>query len=134
MTRKLKPQDIIVNPATPEQPKYLDKVGRDHWQSTVDLLDKAGNLSRIDRDALGVYCSLFSRWREAEANVKSEGAVITARNGYRQPNPWYTIAVQCQKDMKPFLEMFGMSPKARANLPQVDAIEDDPLQRFLRGE
>ena len=113
-----------------DPPPHLDKVAADHWRAVAALIDEAGLLSRLDAPALALYCELYADYRHARDQVVEGGAVITAINGYRQKNPWYDIAVQCQKDMKYYLDKFGLTPAARSKLaieeaPEVESKWDD---------
>lgn len=123
-----KPKDrSITTPlkGKPVVPKHLDKVAKEQWKRVVDLVEQAGLLSRLDTFALEQYVSLYATWREALDKVKVEGKVIVAINGYSQQNPWYTIAVQALKDMKWFLDRFGLTPVARAKLALAEPDEVD---------
>lgn len=117
-------------PGRPKPPAILDKEAKLHWAEVVELVEEAGTLSRLDRDALTLYCSLWSTWREAEREMVKPtgncpaGRVIRSNNGYFQTSPWYTIAVQALKDMRPFLDAFGLTPKARAKLRLPEPEED----------
>jgi P27 family predicted phage terminase small subunit len=110
----------------PDAHRHLDKVAKEQWKRVADLVDKAGLLSRLDTFALEQYVSLYSTWREAIDKVNAQGKVIVAPNGYSQQNPWYTIAVQCAKDMKWHLDRFGLNPVARAKLVIAEPDQVDP--------
>jgi P27 family predicted phage terminase small subunit len=120
-----KPKPKVAPPTplkgAPEPPASLDAAVRKHWKALTGLLEEAGQLSRLDEDGLLLYLTLWSRWRKAEREIARPaedggGEVIVARNGYAQPSPWYTISVQCMRDMKAYLAEFGLSPKARSKL------------------
>lgn len=124
-----KPKDrpiVVPLPGRPQPPPDLDAAALAHWQSLTDMMAEAGYLSALDGDALTLYMSLWTRWVEAEAMVDKEGAVIEGgpeNNRYLQANPWYTIATQAQRDMRPFLTMFGLSPAARRKLAVAETDE-----------
>jgi P27 family predicted phage terminase small subunit len=130
-----KPKDKVA-PATPlkgapKPPKFLDAEARKHWDELVGLLVEAGHLSQLDADALAAYCSHWSRWRRAEAELAKSpddggGEVITAVNRYRQLNPYYTVASDALRAMKSYLVEFGLSPKARSKLVMPEVEEVDP--------
>ena len=121
---------------SPKPPKGLDPESRRHWVKLAKLLDDSGQGSQLDIDAFTYYIHLRARWMKAEAELakppaddpKSEGGgiVITTINGYRQLNPWYTVAKESLKELKSYLGEFGLSPKARASLkaPEVEEIDD----------
>jgi P27 family predicted phage terminase small subunit len=113
-----KPKDAAptASRGKPTAPSFLDAEAKKQWKRIVGLIDDAGYCSRLDADVLTHYCTLWSRWREAEKQVKVLGAVIRAPNGYLQTNPWYTIATAHIREMKPYLDMLGLSPKARSKI------------------
>jgi P27 family predicted phage terminase small subunit len=120
---------------SPKPPKGLDAEARKHWARLATLLDESGHGSALDADAFAFYVTLWSRWRKAEAELarppatvpgkEGGGEVITTINGYRQLNPWYTVAKECLKDLKSYLAEFGLSPKARAKMILPEAEEVD---------
>lgn len=123
-----KPKDKVSNTplrGNPEPPPHLDKAARKHWRYIARLVDQAGLLSHLDCDALEVYCSLWSTWLEAEAQLATQSRVIEGPSGPKK-NPWHEIAVQSVKDMKSFMDMFGLSPRARNGMKvaEQDQVED----------
>ena len=104
----------------PEPPNYLDDAALAHWQEITAQIAEAGVLSKLDRDALIIYITTWSRWHRAEAELaktgKKQGVIIVARNGYMQPNPWYKIAKDCLRVMTTYIDKFGLSPRARDRL------------------
>jgi P27 family predicted phage terminase small subunit len=109
----------------PAAPKHLDKVAKDQWKKVADLVEQAGLLSRLDVFALEQYVSLYATWREASEMVKKLGLVTKAPNGWQLKNPWYDIVVQSLKDMKYYLDKFGLTPAARAKLALAEPDEVD---------
>lgn len=110
----------------PRRPSGLSPEAAAHWDQLTGLLSDAGTLSSLDADALTLYIALWDRYRKAEEMIALEGPVITAKNGYEQPSPWYTISVQCLKDLKSFLTVFGLTPMARSKLKLPEAEPIDP--------
>lgn len=134
-----KPKERVANVplrGIPGPPKHLDPEARKHWAQVAALVNESGQGSALDADALTFYVTLWSRWRKAEHELArppaerpgDEGGseVITASNGYRQLNPWYTVAKESLKELKAYLAEFGLSPKARAKLvmPEVEEVDD----------
>lgn len=114
-----------------DPPDDLDAATRRHWMRTTAKLESAGMLADLDTDALFVYCSLWARREKALKECKKRGEIIRAPNGYMMQNPWFTMAVQCEKDMRPYLDMFGMSPKARTKIHNTNvAAPDDKFAEF----
>ena len=117
--------EATIASSRPRKPSGLTPDSEAHWDDVVALLEEYGSISKLDADALELYLSLRSRWKLAEETIAIEGAVITAKNGYEQPSPWYAISVQCLKDMKSFLTMFGLTPMSRCKLkfPETEVID-----------
>ena len=107
-------------PGIPVAPQYLDPEAAEHWGQITAAISEAGLLSLLDRDALIIYISAWSRWHRAEAELaktgENQGVIIAARNGYLQPNPWYKISKDCVRTITTYLDMFGLSPRARDRL------------------
>lgn len=119
----------------PKPPKGLDAAARKHWTLLASMLNDAGYGSSLDADAMEGYITLWSRWKLAETELakppaefpgkEGGGEVITTINGYRQLNPWYTVAKESLKELKSYFAEFGLSPKARAKLVLPDVEEVD---------
>ena len=60
----------------PKCPKHLDGQARKEWKRISRELIACGLLTEVDRAALAAYCVAWSRWIDAEANVRKFGGVI----------------------------------------------------------
>jgi P27 family predicted phage terminase small subunit len=123
-----KPQNRYVGTplqGRPDPPAFLDDEASEHFRELAGMMSEAGCLSLLDTDALTLFCSHWSRWRKAEAILADECDVITAKNGYRQANPWYNVSQEAMKGMHLYIKEFGLSPLARSkmNLPEPDETE-----------
>jgi P27 family predicted phage terminase small subunit len=77
-------------------------------------LHEIGVLTLVDGTALAAYCQAYSRWVEAEKNVKKYGAVLfTKEKKWPVVSPYLAIANQALKQMQSFLNEFGMTPASR---------------------
>lgn len=117
-----KPQPPKPTPlkGAPEPPDGLDEGAAAHWRATLAMIDAAGMLSTLDRDALTVYVNIWKTWRDAKAKVDrpaSEGGGL-AWNTDRgvKPSPWYVIMREAQRDMTKYLDRFGLTPLGRSKL------------------
>src|SRR4051794_12760174 len=85
------------------------------------MLDGMGVLSRVDRDALTLYCRLWSRWRKAEAFLESKGEVYTIKDEQGRvkcvmPFPQVSIANKLVQQLIRLEQEFGMTPSARSRI------------------
>lgn len=100
----------------PKAPKHLDKEARAEWRRITPELKKLGLVSKIDRGALAGYCVAWSRWVDAETQLKRFGAVIKSPTGYPIQNPYLGIANTALMTMSRFLTEFGMTPSSRSRI------------------
>lgn len=116
-------------------PGHLSLVAKEHWYEVTSLLDDAGLLSKLDRFALEIYCSVYARWIEAQKELAKEGAsvVVKGPRGGFQENPWYAIAIQCQREMRTYLDRFGLTPEARSKLKVIDAEDSGKWAGLVGG-
>lgn len=101
-------------------PTYLDDVAREKWLVLAPLLQKLGLLGDIDEDLLAAYCTAFSRWREAEEFIKTNGTtyITRSRRGeeLHKRYPQVAIASDNLKRLQSLGAEFGLSPSSRTRL------------------
>jgi len=54
----------------PDCPSFLDDEAKAEWFRVASILNQMGLLTRADRSALAAYCTCYSRWVSAEAEVR----------------------------------------------------------------
>jgi P27 family predicted phage terminase small subunit len=118
----------------PTCPAGLKPEARKEWRRLSKLLQAQGLIARLDRAALAVYCQAWARWLEAEQKVQEGGEIVKSPNGYPIQNPWLSIANAAAKEVRAFLQEFGLSPAARTRLHVVPkSSERDAFEEFLFG-
>jgi len=100
----------------PECPPDLDERAHAEWDRMGKLLFEMGLLTKVDHAAMTAYCQVWSRWREAEANIVKFGAVIVGKLGLPMVSPYLRIANECLKQMRLYLVEFGMTPASRSRI------------------
>lgn len=97
---------------SPPCPKHFAKgpegYARQHWESVVPHLAKAGLVTAVDLPALEAMCQCYAVWRE---NPASHGAIAE----------WRRLASE-----------FGMTPCSRSRI-KIGGKEVDELDVFLGG-
>lgn len=109
----------------PPCPRHLDGEARKHWQKMAKKLHGLGLLTEIDGDALALYCLSWSRWREAETELKKSGLVVKTVNGYPILNPYLSVIKQEIKTMQNLLNDFGCTPASRSRIHAQPVEKDD---------
>ena len=115
-------------------PAHLDDEARKEWRRIGRELVKLGLMTKIDRSALAAYCMLWSRWIEAEQELKKTGTIVKAKNGFPVLSPYLIVANKALEQMRVFLTEFGLTPASRSRIhaqPPKDDGKENKLQRFL---
>lgn len=100
----------------PPCPEYLDAVAAERWCDLSLELYELGILTNIDSDALAVYCSTYSRWREALANLARTGPLLRNAAGVFYDSPCLNHVRSAEKEMRRMLTEFGMTPSSRTRV------------------
>lgn len=127
-------------PATPagdakagDPPDHLNDEARAEWRRIAPMLEKRGLIYEEESTALALYCQAFGRWQQAERKIAelvgedSDGLIVKAPSGYPIQNPYLAIANKAMEQCYQFLQQFGLSPSARARVPdggQLDLFPD----------
>lgn len=122
-------------PATtmPECPDHLDDEAKREWDRISKELHAAGLLTTIDRAALATYCTAWSRWVDAENQLRKHGAVVKSPSGYPIQNPYLSIANKAMTLMQKALVEFGMTPSSRSRISTEPSGEaTDEIEAFLK--
>jgi P27 family predicted phage terminase small subunit len=133
--RPLNEREPAALQGVPEIPEWLDGEAQAEWRRiTVDLAEM-GLLSKADRPALAAYCTAWSRWVDAEAQVKKYGTVVKSPDkGFPMKSPYLSIADQTMETMRKLMVEFGLTPSSRSRIRvPAGGDEADELDRFLEA-
>ena len=97
-------------------PKELDRAARAEWRRVGSVLEEMGVVTQVDGAALAAYCALYSRWLEAESQIKKHGMLIRSPNGHLMQSPYLNIANKCLEKMRGFLQELGLTPASRSQV------------------
>lgn len=100
----------------PECPDHLDAVAREEWERITQELYRLNLLTTVDRAALAAYCQAWSRWTEAELNLRKTGMVVKTKDGYPLLNPYLSVINKTLLQMRAFLTEFGLTPASRSRI------------------
>lgn len=118
----------------PDPPALLEGEALAKWRELTALLAEAQILTRLERDALTVYCQTWAEWTAATRKLQKFGSVIKAPSGYPVQSPYVAIANQAKLHLRGLLADFGMTPSARARVSKATpktAAGDRQRQRFF---
>jgi P27 family predicted phage terminase small subunit len=115
--RPLNDREPVPPAGVPECPDHLDDEARAEWFRTASVLHEMGLLTMADRAALAAYCTVYSRWVHAEAQVKKFGSIVKSpEKGFPMKSPYLTIADQALEAMRKLMVEFGLTPSSRSRI------------------
>lgn len=136
--------EVTMPAGTPEPPAHLSPGARQEWFRTVAwLMQVHGLLSPTDHAAIGIYCSYYDQWQQAEMELprlKARSVAIDAEiDGLRKStSKKSSLAAEAlakeagrvlnsinaatgernkaRKEMRAYLTELGLTPAARSRL------------------
>jgi P27 family predicted phage terminase small subunit len=132
--RPINKKEPKLNASKPRCPSHLDRAARIEWRRIVNLLDESGLVTQLDRAALACYCQSWSRWVEAEENLRNDGLIIKSPRGYSMQSPHLAIANKAMEQMRAFMTEFGMTPCSRVGLQTETESPMDTLRSIVRDQ
>ncbi|MCO6436912.1 MAG: phage terminase small subunit P27 family [Phycisphaerae bacterium] len=141
VTRKREEQEVRGPDGVPDRPDWLDEDAGMAWDHLVPLLEVMGVLTRVDGNALGRYCRLWSRWRKAEQFIDQRGEMYPIKTDDGavkcfQQWPQVAIANKLATQLTRLEAEFGMTPSARARIqlaPQKQEAASGKARFFQAG-
>jgi P27 family predicted phage terminase small subunit len=120
-------------PMTPVCPEHIDQDWRakEAWDRLVPHLQASGVLAESDADALALYCSTYSRYRQALDEIRTSGVTTTTDMGSLKSNPAVAVAAQAERLMASMLDAFGLTPASRGRIRTDGDKAQDALAAFL---
>lgn len=113
--RPINEEEAEVEPGA-EPPSWLSPAALAHWKPASEQLDKAGLLSNVDADALGLYCDSLATFEEATKQITRTGRIIKSPSGYPMQSPWLAIQNKAKEQMMKLQQEFGKTPSARSRI------------------
>ena len=122
----------------PTCPQWLSARAKRVWRDLVPVLKGMRILTRVDRDALTVYCQMFARWRGAEEFIDQHGEIYPVRDAQGNVTrmklyPQVGVASTLLQVVRSYQQEFGMTPSARTRMHEIPGPQDpsDDEERFF---
>lgn len=128
---RAEPRPKVVMPRPPE---HLSDEEKTKWKAVVRELHPLGLVTKIDVDALAMYCVIFVRWMKAEKMVREEGEIIKTAAGNIIQNPYLSIANRALDQLNKLGAEFGMTPSSRSRVKADLKDPDQELEQMLFGQ
>ena len=126
---------LKVDTFVPDPPEHFNDVQIAKWHSIVKRFAEAKIWQTLDYDAMQSYVENWCLMDELMEVVRTEGAVIwviTPTGKKPMRNPAHIAYMEAFKVVKPLMEQFGMTPRARQSIiVQPKSDKPDPLANGL---
>lgn len=108
---------LVSGRGAPPMPAYLPSRAKTAWKQIVPALDEIGALDRIDGPALEALCIQVAIMREATAELKKAGRLLS-KGSQGQPvrHPLIEVINSSQDKILRWCERFGLDPAARGRM------------------
>jgi P27 family predicted phage terminase small subunit len=113
-----------ISKRTPPAPEWLSDGARRVWKSQARRLWELQLLTELDVLAFGAFCEWMALYIRAMREIAAGADVQTAESGYRQQDPWVSIASNAWGHASKIGAHFGMSPSDRSKL-RIEAVEKE---------
>jgi P27 family predicted phage terminase small subunit len=108
----------------PRAPKDLSKEARKKFKQLVKQLAHRRAVTQGDGDLIELYCCTFERLKQAQANIRAEGLIVTYTrldsNGNahdaQRPNISLKIIESAERQCLAYLVKLGLTPSSREHV------------------
>jgi P27 family predicted phage terminase small subunit len=100
----------------PPDELHGDALAVTEWKRIVPMLRVCGVISQAERSVLIALCTEWSRWTEANQNIRQLGMLIKGKDGLPVRNPFIRIANDSLKQCQRLWTELGLTPSSRARL------------------
>ena len=98
----------VVATSLPICPSWLSDAAKEHWDTLVEPMAKAGICQALDAMALAVLAENLATWATCLAEVEKEGLIIQTDNGHDVINKYLKLQRQCETVIIKLLTEFGL--------------------------
>ncbi len=119
----------------PPTPKHFTKQGKYWFRRLGEQLVGIGVLTELDGKALEMLVDAYVDYRLAKDALESEGAkkeiTTTTGDARVKPSDFLGECREARKEIRGWLQEFGMTPASRSKVNAKGAETADPLEAFL---
>lgn len=113
----------------PNPPDWLSREAKAEWRRIAPGLSRLDLTKQEDRAALSAYCECWARFVEASKIVHEEGMLAVNSQG-RVRHPAMAIVEAASKELRSWVQEFGLSPAAENRVARKAADNGDEKDPF----
>lgn len=112
-----------------DPPAWMNDMAKATWREFAPEIIEQKLYTVVDRAAFEAFCIIYSRWREAVADLDKIGSTVQiAKSGYAAPVPEVAIERQYADDLRKWCVEFGFTPSSRSRVSKGKGEGDKPPQ------
>jgi len=119
------------SPGAPDCPPHLDALGRQEWFRVTAELDAQNLLTKVDRGAISIYCSNWSRYVKCE-RILDKSSMREVVKGRVQNHGLLRVSNACQDRMMKVIVEYGFTASSRTRIhASARGDQDDVDDKFF---
>jgi len=116
--------ESYISGGLPRAPKDLSKEARKKFKQLVKQLASRRAVTQGDGDLIELYCCTFERLKQAQANIRTEGLIVTYTrmdaggnpHDVERPNISLKIIESAERQCLAYLVKLGLTPSSREHV------------------
>lgn len=132
--RPVTPDGFRPKAEIPDCPEHLTGEARKEWNRVTELLHEHGMIAQVDRGALAMLCTVWSRYVAAEEMIEkarqaapaSMGLFVKSPNDFPIQSPWLAVSNRAMEQYRAMCDLFGLTPSARSRIEPATSQLDLP--------
>ena len=98
----------------------MSVAAKSFWKRNAQKLVALGLLTEIDLNAFRALCEIWSDWATVRRLLKKSGMIYQTTNAQKEKvfkqRPEVKLMIDLEKELKVYLELFGMAPAPRSRI------------------
>lgn len=111
-----KPPEADASFDTPPPELLNDPGASNEWRRVAPLLRACGLVTEAERSSLVALCQQWSRYVEAQQQVRTLGMIVQSRSGIPMTNPYLDVADRALHHCHRLWTVLGLTPSGRARV------------------
>ncbi|WP_321907138.1 phage terminase small subunit P27 family [Paraburkholderia sp. J11-2] len=116
---------------TLKPPDFLDAIAKREFRRVAALMAASGSLCALDLALLSTYAVAFSRWKQAESELRNLSLTVRSKTNVEFQRPLIGIANSAARVMNAAAKELGLTPTARRTLGIVPSEPSDAADRYF---
>lgn len=100
------------------------------WRRVAPLMRECGLISQAERSAIIALCQQWSRYLEAQVDVRKHGMIIKRQDGGLMTNPNLDVGDRALSHCHRLWSELGLTPSGRARVSKLPSRQAPPVSKW----